>query len=58
LNYPAARSKALAVFLSSEVDGDYDYSSIVSKSNNILGIEYCKSLLRNNSKINLILLKE
>ena len=40
MSYPAARAAALP-----------EYASILSEPNNILGIEYCKALLRLDSKI-------
>ncbi|MCY6372375.1 nucleotidyltransferase [Clostridium ganghwense] len=47
LSYPAARSKSL----SNLFQDNSSISNILSCSNNILGIEYCKSLLRLNSTI-------
>lgn len=46
MSYPAARAAALP-----------EYQDILSKPNNILGIEYCKALLRLNSKITPVTLK-
>ncbi len=45
LSFPAARAKAAAEFAGS------DAGEILSSPNNILGIEYCKALLKLNSKI-------
>lgn len=50
--YPAARSKALndyINYLNSNINIDFKES--LSTSNNILGIEYCKSLIKLNSNI-------
>lgn len=46
-SYPIARSKAL----SSLFENDSYITDILSSSNNILGIEYCKSLIKLNSNI-------
>jgi len=53
LSYPASRSKALRSYLSHSIKGfiDKDLTTILNSSNNILGIEYCKSLLSLNSNI-------
>ena len=52
LTFPLARSKALQKYFSKvSYKDDYNYYDILLTSNNILGIEYCKSLLRNNSNI-------
>jgi predicted nucleotidyltransferase len=40
LNYPAARTKAVAKI----IDGSQDYVAILKEPNNILGIEYIKAL--------------
>ncbi len=45
LSYPVARSRAASDILGGE------YADILSTPNNILGIEYCKSLLLTDSKI-------
>ncbi|MBE7032559.1 MAG: nucleotidyltransferase [Ruminococcaceae bacterium] len=45
LSFPAARAKAAAEFAGA------DAGKILSSPNNILGIEYCKALLKLNSKI-------
>lgn len=46
-SYPIARSKAL----SSLFENDSSITDVLSSSNNILGIEYCKSLIKLNSNI-------
>lgn len=52
LPFPIARSKALEDFIKSNNNYiDFDLKDILSSSNNILGIEYCKSLIKLNSKI-------
>lgn len=48
-DFPTARSKALLDY--ANYDKSADYSSIIETSNNILGIEYCKALINNNSII-------
>ncbi|HEX3028886.1 MAG TPA: nucleotidyltransferase [Clostridia bacterium] len=48
LSYPASREKAIKHFGKSRHE---DYSSYLSSSNNILGIEYLKALKKLNSKI-------
>jgi predicted nucleotidyltransferase len=53
LSYPVARSKALQCYLLT-YSKDFitkDLTHILNSSNNILGIEYCKSLLSLNSSI-------
>lgn len=45
LSFPSARAKAAAEFAGA------DAGKILSSPNNILGIEYCKALLKNNSNI-------
>ncbi len=45
LSFPAARAKAASEFAGA------DAGEILSSPNNILGIEYCKALLKINSKI-------
>ncbi|KGM97764.1 hypothetical protein Z968_02660 [Clostridium novyi A str. 4552] len=47
VSYPVARSKALVEYF----NNDFDIKEILKNSNNILGIEYCKSLLRLKSTI-------
>ncbi len=48
LSYPVSRNNALCSILS---NNDMNTSKILNLSNNILGIEYCKSLLKLNSSI-------
>lgn len=50
MSYPTARSKALIKIYSSKLT--YDINELFKTSNNILGIEYCKSILKLNSRIN------
>lgn len=55
LSYPTARSKSLIQFLSTYSEkkiSNYNIEEILSSPNNILGIEYCKSLIKLNSSIN------
>lgn len=55
LSYPNARSKSLIQFLSiydNKKLSSYNIEEILSSPNNILGIEYCKSLIKLNSSIN------
>jgi Predicted nucleotidyltransferase len=55
LSYPHARSKSLIEFLNifdNKKLLSYNIEEILSSSNNILGIEYCKSLIKLNSSIN------
>ncbi|WP_373898487.1 nucleotidyltransferase [Haloimpatiens sp. FM7315] len=53
LSYPLARNNALKEFiLRDTAKSSIDFASILNNSNNILGIEYCKSLLKLNSSIN------
>lgn len=52
LSYPVARNNALKDYLSNIKNIDEDTISVIfNQSNNILGIEYCKSLLKLNSSI-------
>lgn len=53
MNFPAARSQALLRYLSKQLSQKAlaDFENLLSSPNNILGIEYCKALLRLNSKI-------
>ncbi|WML35125.1 nucleotidyltransferase [Clostridium sp. OS1-26] len=54
LAYPSARSKALLDYIGSyDVNflSNFNIEEILSSSNNILGIEYCKSLIRLQSSI-------
>lgn len=50
LSYPAARGNALKGFTKKEFDSKY-ITEIILDSNNILGIEYLKALMYNNSPI-------
>lgn len=47
LSYPVARSNALIKYFKN----NYKIKDILNNSNNILGIEYCKSIIRCNSTI-------
>lgn len=54
LSYPSARSKSLIEFLNifdNDKLSSYKIEELLSSSNNILGIEYCKSLIKLNSSI-------
>jgi predicted nucleotidyltransferase len=54
LTYPNARSNALIQFLhvfDNKKLSNYNINEILSSSNNILGIEYCKSIIKLNSSI-------
>lgn len=53
LNFPTARSQALLKYFSQNTPEKSfaEFESFLSSPNNILGIEYCKALLRLNSKI-------
>lgn len=58
LPYAKARSNALSKYVTSKNNLCFkDLEPAMSSSNNILGIEYCKSLLKLNSKINPITIK-
>lgn len=51
--YPLSRSNALKDYITEHTNYNCSYiKSLLNSSNNILGIEYCKSLLRLNSSIN------
>ena len=51
-SFPKARSKALnEIIISNSEFNNTELDNILNNSNNILGIEYCKSLLRLNSSI-------
>ncbi|MCH5138886.1 nucleotidyltransferase family protein, partial [Clostridiaceae bacterium UIB06] len=55
LSYPNARSKSLIQFLNiydNKKLSSYNIEEILFSPNNILGIEYCKSLIKLNSSIN------
>ena len=51
LSFPKARENALIKYLN-----DYNYKSILSEPNNILGIEYLKALKKHRSKIKPVLI--
>ncbi|HLR21379.1 MAG TPA: nucleotidyltransferase [Tissierellaceae bacterium] len=52
LSFPASRNIAISNFLRSQNKyHSYDYTNILKQSNNILGIEYLKSLTKLNSSI-------
>lgn len=51
ISYPQAREKALSDYSKAFDGGGPSVEGIISKSNNILGIEYLKALTRLNSKI-------
>lgn len=58
INYPDSRSRALLSYMNSTgLFLHRDIKSILNSSNNILGIEYCKSLIKNDSKIKAITIK-
>ena len=50
VSYPIARSNSLKTFMKKEYDAKY-ITEILLDSNNILGIEYLKALMYNNSQI-------
>ena len=49
-SYPLARQKALATL-------GYDHAAMLATPNNILGVEYCKAIIRQNSDIKPITIK-
>lgn len=54
LAYPSARSKALSDFIgnyNTDLLSNFSIEEVLSSSNNILGIEYCKSIIRLKSSI-------
>lgn len=54
LAFPVARANALEIYIKQNIDLDInstELSDILNSSNNILGIEYCKSIQRLNSSI-------
>lgn len=52
LTYPVSRSKALISYISSNnFSTDENIENILNSSNNVLAIEYCKSLIKLNSGI-------
>lgn len=58
LSYSVSRSNALEEYMNiSSKDNNYDYKEILKKSNNILGIEYLKALIKVNSPIEPIVIK-
>lgn len=59
LGYPfaKARSNALLKYINPSEDSTEDLESILNSSNNILAIEYCKSLYRLNSNISPVTIK-
>lgn len=59
LPYFTARSKALLEFLNRDIDINFTKSleDFLSSSNNILGIEYCKSLIKLKSNIKPLTIK-
>lgn len=57
-NYPDSRSKAILSFINHlGLFQDIDIKTVLNNSNNILGIEYCKSLIKNNSRIKAFTIK-
>lgn len=57
-SYSVSRSNALEEYIKvSQIDSSYNYKEILKQSNNILGIEYLKSLIKINSKITPIAIK-
>lgn len=58
LSYSVSRSNALVEYIDIiSPNSNYNYKEILSKSNNILGIEYLKTLLRIKSRITPIVIK-
>lgn len=55
ISYPSARTLALSETLALKLP--LDFESIVSSPNNVLGIEYCKQILKFNSNIKPIAIK-
>jgi len=51
MSYPAARQQMFLEAFSSKKNKLSDYIQILNSPNNILGLEYCKSLLSSNSTI-------
>lgn len=56
ISYPSAQSKALTAFLGRDLSGK-NVSELLSTPNNILGIEYLKSLIKLNSRIKPVTVK-
>lgn len=51
-NYPDSRARALMTYINeNNLLLSIDLQSILNSSNNILGLEYCKSLIKSSSKI-------
>ncbi|MDR7856371.1 nucleotidyltransferase [Tissierella sp.] len=58
LSYSVSRSNAIEEYTNTfSTDSQFDYKEILSKSNNILGIEYLKAINKTNSKIKPITIK-
>ncbi|MGL4990378.1 MAG: nucleotidyltransferase [Sarcina sp.] len=59
LPFPKARALALEKYLMLYMKKNYNFSILdfLNNSNNILGIEYCKNIIRLSSKINIFTLK-
>lgn len=58
LSYSVSRSNALEEYIKViQPNNQYNYKEILKQSNNILGIEYLKSLIKVNSKIKPIAIK-
>ncbi|WP_353093905.1 nucleotidyltransferase [Tissierella praeacuta] len=58
LSYSISRSNALEEYINIiSPNNHYDYKKILNKSNNILGIEYLKALIKINSKITPVTIK-
>ncbi|MBU5437743.1 nucleotidyltransferase [Tissierella sp. MSJ-40] len=57
-SFSVSRSNALEDYLKQyNLQDDFSYKNILNKSNNILGIEYLKALIRINSSINPVAIK-
>lgn len=50
-SFPKAQAQTLSTLLSENKALFWDWNTLLSSPNNILGIEYCKALLRQNSPI-------
>ncbi|MBU5426497.1 nucleotidyltransferase [Tissierella pigra] len=58
LSYSVSRSNALNNYINKyHINNTYNYQEILNRSNNILGIEYLKSLINLNSKIKPVTIK-
>lgn len=55
ISFSAARSKAISDYMINSWEDSHSYSKILKQSNNILGIEYIKALIRLNSNISPVL---